>query len=333
MCGRYALPIEPKDLPAEFGKQNLPVDKEADSELSTSHRYNIGPMQYAPVYYLYRSKYSNGEAVENPSEQHILRYMKWSMIPHWVKSKEELKKNIPTFNARYERIGKNRLWQTAVNQRCVIPIKGYFEWTQKPQNGAKIKQPYYIKRKDDKLMFLAGLYSRSIIDGKEVFSYTIITYDAPKCLQWLHERMPLVLDPEKDEFWEWLGNGEKKKWDDVKGLLKIYSEKEGTLEWYKVDREVGNTRNEDKKFVRKLKEGNIWKIVTNKPGPKSERSEVKVEEEVESVKPEDKYEQGDGIKVDPEKVKAEIKPTVKVKVEKRQATLDESPRKRQRQRK
>lgn len=252
MCGRYALPIEPENLPSEFGKQHLEVDQQLDTDRATSHRYNIGPTEYAPVYYMRLSI----ETKERYSEtaKHLVRYMKWGMIPKWIKGKSELNSRIPTFNARYENIDKNRLWVSSINQRCVIPIKGYYEWKKIEHPNGKIqKQPYYIKRKDEKLMFLAGLYSRSVIEGKDVFSYTIITWNAPKCLAWLHDRMPVVLDPETDDFEKWLDSGgEKKHWKDVKDFLKIYDGKSGKLEWYAVDRKVGNMKNEDPTFVKPL---------------------------------------------------------------------------------
>ena len=256
MCGRYALPVEPKDLPSEFGKQHLEVDEQIDMNRATNHRYNIGPTEYAPVYYM-RLSHKTEERYDD-TVRHLIRYMKWGMIPKWIKDKAQIKSGIPTFNARYEKIGKNRLWVSSVNQRCVIPIMGYYEWKKADQTtGKKQKQPYYIKRKDGKLMFLAGLYSRSVIDGEDVFSYTIVTWNAPKCLEWLHDRMPVVLDPDTDDFSNWLNpGGGKKHWNDVKDLLKIYDGKSRKLEWYAVDRKVGNMKNEDPSFVKPLDDSN-----------------------------------------------------------------------------
>lgn len=309
MCGRYALPVEPKDLPAEFGKQNLEVDEELDSNLATHHRYNIGPTQYAPVYMMRlapktQEKYSN-------QCKHILRYMRWGMVPKWIKAKSQMKSGIPTFNARYEKIGQNRLWVTSVNQRCVIPILGYYEWQkQKQSSGGIRKQPYYITRKDGKLMFLAGLYSRSIIDGEEVFSYTIITWNAPKCLGWLHDRMPVVLDPETDDFSKWLDpTGGKKHWADVKDFLKIYDGRTNKLQWYRVSQDVGNMKNEDSKFVKPIPKGSgIAGMLRKKP--------VKVKEEnlYEPVKKELRDEKST-IKVKREVVKSKVKQEPEVKQE------------------
>ncbi|QPG74693.1 hypothetical protein FOA43_002026 [Brettanomyces nanus] len=301
MCGRYALPIEPQDLPAEFGKQNLAVDKVIDADKSTHHRYNIGPTQIAPAYYIYTDNKK-----DKLQAKHILRYMRWGMIPKWIKSKDKMS-NYPTFNARYEKIGENKLWRTSVNQRCVIPIRGYYEWVKQTKPSKTTKQPYFIKRKDNKLMFLAGLYSRSILDGDEVYSYTIITRNAPKCLEWLHDRMPVVLDPDSEDFSRWLDTGEKKKWNDVKDLLKIYDGKNETLEWYKVDRSVGNVKNEDAKFVEPLVGiGEFFKVKQGPPEVKQEP--LKVKQEPLKVKQEPLKVKQEPLKVKQEPLKVKQKP-------------------------
>lgn len=252
MCGRYALAIEPKDLPDAFGKQGLEVDKEIDADQSTHHRYNVGPTETAPVYFV--------RANDKVGPQHLIQYMRWGMVPKWVHHSDQITSKYPTFNARYEKIGQNRMWLTSVNQRCVIPIQGYYEW--RTDDG--VKQPYYICRKDGRLMFLAGLYSKSVIDEEQLYSYTIITWTAPSCLRWLHERMPVVLDPDTKEWSQWLDTGTKKKWVDVEQLLKVYEGDE--LEWYAVDRRVGNARLEDAEFVKPMKaEGESY--VKEEPSP------------------------------------------------------------------
>lgn len=41
-------------------------------------------------------------------------------------------------------------------KRCIIVAQGFYEWLKK--NGGKEKIPHYTKRKDGKLMCLAGLW-------------------------------------------------------------------------------------------------------------------------------------------------------------------------------
>lgn len=241
MCGRYALDVEPESLPEWFARQKMRVDRVEHAEKRSEHRYNIGPTSYAPVYY-YKNK------GEEEKEERDIEYMRWGVVPPWIKSMEEMKKSkYSTFNARYEKLRENRLWRSNLENRCVIPVKGYYEW----QKDGKRKVPYYVKRKDGELMFLAGLYHRGVVGEMEMDSYTVITREAPLKMRWLHERMPVVLWPGKG-LEEWLCGG-----DDLEGLLCGDGNGDGEvdlLEWYRVDPLVGDSRRESARFVRKLAE-------------------------------------------------------------------------------
>jgi putative SOS response-associated peptidase YedK len=82
-------------------------------------------------------------------------------------------------------------------KRCVIIIDGYYEWKKINKGGNKIfRQPYYIslKEKDENnLIYLAGLYSDEIDEeGFEYKSASIITCNANKQIEDIHDRMPLI---------------------------------------------------------------------------------------------------------------------------------------------
>lgn len=250
MCGRYALDVEPESIPEWFARQEMRVDRVEHAERRSEHRYNIGPTSYAPVYYYKnknknKNKNTNGEDGEDGEEreERDVEYMRWGIVPPWIKSMEEMKKSrYSTFNARYEKLRENRLWRSNLENRCVVPVKGYYEW----KRDGKKKVPYYVKRKDGELMFLAGLYHRGVVEGVEMDSYTVITRDAPEGMKWLHERMPVMLWPGRG-LEEWLfGSGSC----DLKGLLLLCGEEE--IEWYCVDSRVGDARKENARFVERL---------------------------------------------------------------------------------
>ncbi|ODV83751.1 hypothetical protein CANARDRAFT_202617 [[Candida] arabinofermentans NRRL YB-2248] len=281
MCGRYALDVSPDSLPDEFGKQGLHVDEVQGSDVRSHHQYNIGPMCTVPVYYC-TIQNSNNHQEQHLFEKHLVQYMKWSLIPSWIHNTDQSKKTYPTFNARYEALDHSKLWKSVLHQRCVVPIRGYFEWKTYSKNQ---KEPYFIKRKDDTLMFLAGFYSKTTIDANEVYSFTIVTREAPKQLVWLHERMPVVLDPGTEDFSKWL-EPKKKNLDDVKSYLKVYNKT--NLEWYRVGSDVGNVKNEGKKLIEPFKESknNIMSMMSTSPKKvKPEPSEANV---IEDVKKEEK---------------------------------------------
>jgi len=71
-------------------------------------------------------------------------------------------------------------------------------------SGPAGKQPHAVARKDGAIMALAGLWEgwRSP-EGDVVRSYAVITTTAIDALGHLHERMPVVLEPE--DWAAWLG--------------------------------------------------------------------------------------------------------------------------------
>jgi len=130
-----------------------------------------------------------------------------------------LSKQLNTFNARLESLESKSLWKRLVRtNRCVVIAEGYFEWEKVPGPQVK-KQPQYISLANDKgSMLFAGLWDRTIIprfgissakgneedkdEDRILYSYTIITRAATKEMEWLHDRMPMILNsPEMTERW------------------------------------------------------------------------------------------------------------------------------------
>ena len=84
---------------------------------------------------------------------------------------------------------------------CIIPASGFYEW----QRSAGIKkQPYYIHRIDGTPMAFAGLWDTWQPSDKEaspVVSCTIITTAANLTMKPVHDRMPVILEPEHWKQW------------------------------------------------------------------------------------------------------------------------------------
>lgn len=249
MCGRYALPIQPETLPEWFARQNIAIGRVDNAEKRSPHEYNIAPTSYVPVFRKTNggnAKTKDGDGDGDDKEEHgIVEYMRWGLVPVWINTNEQLKKNrYSTFNARVENLETNRLWKGSLSKRCVVPVTGYYEWT---QDGKKL--PYYVKRKDDELMFIAGIYNHSNLDDEDIGSVTIITHAAPTWLKWLHKRMPVVLDPKDDAFSLWL-DGHDTNLDRVLAV----EDHRDLVTWYRVDAGVGNSRTDSKTYVLPLKE-------------------------------------------------------------------------------
>lgn len=97
-----------------------------------------------------------------------------------------------TINARAESLADRPTWRTALaEQRCLIIADGFYEW----QRGADgRKQPFWITRADRAPFAFAGLASTW-------GTCAIVTTTATPGLADLHDRMPVILEPELEDAW------------------------------------------------------------------------------------------------------------------------------------
>lgn len=118
--------------------------------------------------------------------------MRWGMV--------RADNNQSVINARFEDIMRRPMFRDLLKDfRCIITINGYYEW--KNPND-KVKQPYYIFPKEGEVLQLAGLYRpQSTDDGKIINTFVIVTIEALDELNFIHNRMPLVLTEETRKLW------------------------------------------------------------------------------------------------------------------------------------
>ncbi|AQZ16133.1 YMR114C [Zygosaccharomyces parabailii] len=216
MCGRYALAYSSDDLPGQFAKWHITIEPSDDHH---DKSYNVAPTAICPVY---------------RPEDNNLKYMRWGLVPHWVKDVSKFK-TFRTFNAREESLQTTRMWVQCCNyKRCAIPMSGYYEWRTKGRN----KTPFYVTRRDGRLLFLAGMYDH--VEKEDLWSFTIITGKAPESLKWLHDRMPVVLEPGSKSWNEWLSDRTKWSQQEVDEIL-TSTYKNDTMKCYQVNQDVGKT--------------------------------------------------------------------------------------------
>ena len=116
-------------------------------------------------------------------------------------------------NARAESVlGKGAFAKAALSRRCIVPADGWYEWQVSPTafdaKGKPRKQPFFIHRADGAPVGFAGLYEfwrdRELPDGDPaawLTTFTIITTAADPGMDRIHDRQPLVLEPEQWEHW------------------------------------------------------------------------------------------------------------------------------------
>lgn len=166
------------------------------------------------------------------------------MIPFWTKRSPDYGSMLKTINCRADSLAQNTgLWTTMkARKRCIVLCQGFYEWHTK--NG--YKTPYYIKRRDGKLMCFAGLWDCVRYENmdEKLWTYTIVTTDSNTQLRWLHDRMPVIL--EKEQIVKWL---DPKVWEWGRDLQALCTPFDGDLEFYAVSKEVGKVGNNSKNFI------------------------------------------------------------------------------------
>ncbi|MDQ6617080.1 MAG: SOS response-associated peptidase [Actinomycetota bacterium] len=191
MCGRYTSTSAPADLARVFAVDEVKVD-----ELPL--RYNVAPTQDVYAVVSRRPK----EDGEGPRRQ--LGAFRWGLIPSWAKEPSVGNKMI---NARAEGIEKKSAYKRAlVRRRCIIPADAFYEWQVRGGGGKKrSKLPYVIRHKDGSPLAFAGLWEfwrpPDQPDAEPIRSCVIITTDANDLLAPIHDRMPVILSPDRWDQW------------------------------------------------------------------------------------------------------------------------------------
>ncbi|KAK3395262.1 hypothetical protein B0H63DRAFT_65975 [Podospora didyma] len=286
MCGRYAMALRLAQVRQMLQNDNLPVDEAPDDEVDDDgdepaprQSYNFAPGYYGLVYRAAVPDWGAGDKpqkggnkggnkggaeVEQPQDQQVeeehggcdvlctkykLQAMKWGLIPFWTKRNPDYGSMLKTINCRDDSLAAGGgMWASMkARKRCIVLAQGFYEWLKPP--GSKDKIPHFVKRKDGKLMLFAGLWDCVQYEddgGIKNYTYTVITTDSNKQLKFLHDRMPVILDPESEATMTWL-DPKRNEWSkELQAILKPY---DGELEVYPVSREVGKVGNNSPNFI------------------------------------------------------------------------------------
>ncbi|KAF3038396.1 hypothetical protein E8E11_003921 [Didymella keratinophila] len=258
MCGRYALALRPSEVRQQLEQSQMPVE-EAPNDDDVRQSYNFAPGYHGLVYRAEGSGHGDQKEQKHDNEEkpkkesttdtkYILQSMQWGLVPFWTKRNPDYGSKMKTINCRDDSLFEDRgMWTTMKKQkRCIIVAQGFYEWLKK--NNGKEKIPHFTKRKDGQLMCFAGLWDRvQFEDSNEpLFTYTIITTDSNKQLNFLHDRMPVVLDNGSQAIRTWLDPTHTEWSQDLQSLLKPY---EGELECYPVSKDVGKVGNNSPSFL------------------------------------------------------------------------------------
>lgn len=175
MCGRFALKAPPAELIARFG---------LDECAEFAPRYNIPPGTDIPV------------IRQSPEGRRVLHLLRWGLVPRWAKDADIGARLV---NARGESIAEKPSFRDAFRRRrCLVPADGFYEW----KADGRFKQPYYVSLKSGEPMAFAGLWeSWKAPDGNELRTVCIVTTGANALMQPIHDRMPVIVPPERWADW------------------------------------------------------------------------------------------------------------------------------------
>ena len=126
------------------------------------------------------------------------------------------------------------------NNRCLIPLSGWYEWKTEDES----RQPYFFYEKNKLQLFAAGLYwNRSNGD----IETSIITKEAVPPLDDIHNRSPIILT--QTQIVEWISD------KDVKQIYANLKEIDySNILFHKVDKAVNNTKNKNSSLINKYEE-------------------------------------------------------------------------------
>ena len=223
MCGRYALYGPTSRIREQF---------DLDDGFDFGPRYNIAPTTNVLV------------VQSGPDGGRVARPHRWGLIPSWAK---DVSIGAKLINARGETVAEKPAFRAAFRRwRCIVPASGFYEWQQVQEGSRSAKQPYFIRPSDERALFgFAGLTERWVSpDGEEIHTSCIITTDANALMMPIHDRMPVMLNPNNYSAWLDPANTDV---DKLRSLL-LPAEAEGMIA-YKVCRAVNSSRGDSSTFV------------------------------------------------------------------------------------
>ncbi len=223
MCGRYTLTVDASMLATLFDLEPL---------FELTPRYNIAPSQPVPIVRVGAGRDREWATV------------RWGLIPSWAK---DAKIGNTLINARAETAADKPSFRSAFkHHRCLVPADGFFEWAKTPTG----KLPHHIRFMDRRPFAFGGLWERwTPPDGVPVESCTILTTRPSRLIAPLHDRMPVIIPPER--FDDWIAPGPLGP-DGAEAML-LPHPAEG-MEAVPVGATVNSPRNDDPRCVEPLGE-------------------------------------------------------------------------------
>lgn len=201
MCGRYYIE---DDTAREIEKVIRWVDQKLraqeqnlwneDKENVKAENLKAGDRQAGDIYPATLAPVLGAGSGNFGCREIECRMLRWGLpgyMPKGSTLKGSGKKGQVIFNARSETAMEKPTFREGIkNHRIVIPAAGFYEWNRK-------KEKYRFRRTDSPVLFMAGCF-RHYEDGDR---FVILTTAANASMEPVHDRMPLILEPDEIAAW------------------------------------------------------------------------------------------------------------------------------------
>ncbi len=188
-------------------------------------------------------------AVLPDSDPKTFHTFNWGLIPFWVKDvKTATKLSNQTLNARSETMfEKPSFRNSAMKKRCLIVVDGFYEYFHLDDQ----KIPYYIFKKNEEPMLMAGLWEKWELPQEKIKRYTvsIVTTAANKTLSKIHNnptalkrsgpRMPVIIPEDLSS--DWLKHEEEPNIEKEKIMDLCHPYPDDQIDYYTVPHSLGKS--------------------------------------------------------------------------------------------
>ncbi|HRJ29012.1 MAG TPA: SOS response-associated peptidase [Cyclobacteriaceae bacterium] len=173
MIERYTLTVANEKIAERFS---------ADVPEFYAPRYNAAPTQLLPV-------------ITSGAPQGLSLFY-WGRPPQWARNKSLSERII---NLRTETLLERPVLKKALMKfRCIVPADGFYAWK---KLGKKTAIPYRFVTDQDVFSF-AGLWEEFEDEGGAmVHTFTIITTAANETVSRITDRMPVILNKQREAVW------------------------------------------------------------------------------------------------------------------------------------
>lgn len=177
MCGRFGLTRPDKLDLQRFGVRSAPPREP---------RFNIPPGGDILV-------------VRERAGDRVADLVHWGLIPSWARDRAIGNRMA---NARADTALTKPSFRSAMERRrCLVPADVFYEW--QAVAGQRRKQPWALALPDGEIFALGGIWEfwRPPEGGDGIVSCAILTTEPNTLLEPIHDRMPVILSPDRYRAW------------------------------------------------------------------------------------------------------------------------------------